>query len=408
MLACLAEKLSGWTKQYEAAFKNGEPAPLPAEYAALWLEKLVQVEVTVPKLSADEKKAILTGHREKEASAPDTSPPPRAWMRWLGWTRRIPAILPAIGALAIIGFAGRCGVQMGGKAPKATKAPQEWYVSAESSADRLRFTLKATDEKPKVVPVVVTPPTAPQAPGSSTQKTGSEIDLGPVPDAQPGEPVSAAISPPQRSYVHLWFSAAGLVVAMASAIYALRKLRRWRRGETGDSAEFEASVEKWFSEIERKKETPRAIKRFVNRLRLYASLARNADDADGQPLISERAIVGFGVMEETCPDVLRSGLKTGDVGNLFAARGMSENSGLGVMKEEADVVLLELRSSNAADAVRRLTPSCGPDSKLELPPRSEANGTRLITTSNVGMEAELDVIRRSRQPTIARSAPSVT
>ena len=113
--------------------------------------------------------------------------------------------------------------------------------------------------------------------------------------ATPGEPWLTWV---------LGIFAAGLILWEARKYFGGRREERLlASGEIlEDSNEFTDALEDWYPLMATRLRTPRALKRFINRLRFLAMMARDGDDAAADE-IDEATFVGLAVVERCEPDV---------------------------------------------------------------------------------------------------------
>ncbi len=125
-------------------------------------------------------------------------------------------------------------------------------------------------------------------PISLTEKTNVSTNA-------PSVPVSMIVQPGQRDRVHWVFPAVCLVILL---LLIGNKLIEWLDTGEKDSPEFLKALGRWSGHISRTHQTPRSVKRLVNKLRFYAMMLRalgKKPDATGIP---ENVVVAFGVLEE--------------------------------------------------------------------------------------------------------------
>jgi hypothetical protein len=97
-----------------------------------------------------------------------------------------------------------------------------------------------------------------------------------------------------------------MALLITSVIGAIRLLD-WFQEKIEDSDDFLKALQDWKDEIAKNHNTPRSVKRLINKLRFYAMLLRALPgQGDGQK-ISDRVVVTFGVMEERLDEVLNKG-----------------------------------------------------------------------------------------------------
>ena len=227
------------------------------DYARNYLEKLINIEVPIPKLTDED--------AGKLAEPVRSSGGPSEIRRGLWhFVRRLAAFA---GVLAVLG----AGIYVGA----------EMYRNATTSSDQV--------QRPTAIPPSPTP-----SPGSSPTPDPNE-----QPTSQPPEPGGDGNGNFRRGAegrLHWWipFLAGLLVLAalVAVAVYA------WHRQEDRiqDSPVFTKALRIWNPLVRARTNSPRQMKRFINRVRYLAMASRLADDgAAGQP--SESLIVALAALQ---------------------------------------------------------------------------------------------------------------
>ena len=214
-------------------------------YAADYLQKLVNIEITVP-TSKD-----MAAHRLLIAPEPV---PRRKLLVALAELWRLWPLVVAVVAIALgFWFAGQLTSQQ----------PTEAVV---------------TKVAPSVLPPTGTPK-LPEPPPEPLPKPSHVIETK-TPIVQPGETVG-------MSSVLAWIALAFLPMLAVGGVIALRLLRKTIQ-ETRDSPQFREALEIWSGVVAAKRATPRAIKRFGNRIR-YLAMLQQGEAKDETPLDLLRA-----------------------------------------------------------------------------------------------------------------------
>jgi hypothetical protein len=80
---------------------------------------------------------------------------------------------------------------------------------------------------------------------------------------------------------------------------SMRLLYRYYYPVTDDSEDFRQALRRWSGYIFDAHQTPRAAKRLINKLRLYAMLMRARNQQVGAGHVAESTIVAFGILENS-------------------------------------------------------------------------------------------------------------
>ncbi len=226
-------------KELEARFQR-------RRYAVAYLHKLINIEIKVPTAKGFEAWKLLIDEAEGSGEA---------WPYQLA-SRAIPWLLPRLAVLA----AGGLGVWMG-----------------------MSWTSVAVPATPQPVNVIVA---APQAAPSAPEAAASaqvQMSSGPIKNIQlngiPVMPDAGVWVPGQTSMANAWLS-----VGVTSAVVLLVLLWAWRtaarsRQEVADSEDFQEAIKIWSELIRVHDGTPRAVKRFGNKLR-YLEMLQQGQERD--------------------------------------------------------------------------------------------------------------------------------
>lgn len=316
VLECLTTKLNWRTDLGGVALTEPEVQTHRRKYAELWLEKLIQVRIPVPVLNEDVTRSILGNG--KDANVPDRLVPSSRENSWR--TRLRQTLRMAASWLPLVLFAGAlgAGIWLGWDGPPKQAEKSEippWLDKVEFEGAiagmPIHGKLHELAKLPKEVAVNPIQPSSPQVSDPPADPTN--------PESQPPEPPKK--SPPkyigQREVVAgvhdspSWFWP--LMTFLLLLLLGWLGLTLHTYDPVEDSPEFLNEVHAWKSVIVATHHTPRALKRFVNRLRFYAMLVRNPDNPNEPPKIDEKTIVGFGVLEACHHDSLCAALRGNQV-----------------------------------------------------------------------------------------------
>ncbi len=196
------------------------------DFAVQYLEKLINIEVPVPPASALQLGKVISGPGTRDLAAERR----RTWRRRATWGTRISVVaIACLVLLWLFDWGKRTGTESLGAAPAGRESPGR---AAPASGD---------------VTAGSQPFTEPRSDGS----------LGPPGYFVPGTP-----APTSRGLL-----AIGVVLIGAAGLIAL--LRR-PTVVVHDSKDFTEALNVWSSFVYTKRKTPRAIKKFLNRVRFYA------------------------------------------------------------------------------------------------------------------------------------------
>jgi photosystem II stability/assembly factor-like uncharacterized protein len=205
-------------------------------FAQMYLEKLINIEVPVPKGGLEQIRTLLTSKKEE--------PPPRSRVEIVGerLSDLVPHLIPASLAAVAAMIAVWCSLQL--------------FAPGDSSLRNAR---------------VASETAAPQT-QTAAQRQGSAnvAEASPTPSGSPAGIGSAKFFPGQSGKTPLW---AILLVATGILTPGIIRLSRRTGSVIEDSPAFIDALDKWFPFLVTGREmTPRAIKRFVNRVRYFAMM----------------------------------------------------------------------------------------------------------------------------------------
>jgi photosystem II stability/assembly factor-like uncharacterized protein len=207
-----------------------------AAFARQYLEKLINIEVSVPRAAEETGVELL-----RPVSSP--SVPPSRRRRLLGWARRQSGrwwLLPATLGGALAG-----GLLLGIAQQEASEPPAQQGVEVAEGT-------------------IGPEPTSGEDP-SPREPVAGEADTG-EPDRRSPQPAGFAPGrAAERSQLGLWGLAALLVVGVG-----LWTLTTLPQVEVHDSPEFLDALVAWYPLLHSTSPTPRSTKRFLNRVRFYA------------------------------------------------------------------------------------------------------------------------------------------
>jgi hypothetical protein len=402
VLGALAEKLGAVAERLPE--EPGVPKESKEDYAKRWIEKLVQVEVNIPRMEDKEKRRIAGAPDDQEDNTAAgggesaASKEPRTPLK----KRLATAGLFAAGALPLLLACGAIwgawwlGREKGGEmkaeasrkervlvgqrqdelrhkqeeeaAKLARKEPQVWNFEGKwESLTSWRFTARneAPEEKKtslldkKEGPLLAdngVPPEGEDKTEEAEEEDYEVVDFGPPPAPQALATSIVEVRPAKGSMAYVLWSILGGLLALIGGGMARSRIKREREEVVRDSRDFRDAVNAWWPQIDGRHKTPRSLKRFVNRLRLYASLVGEAGTT--KPEIGEKEIVGFGVMEDVCPAVLRKRLPAMAVDHQppvesedVVVRSLAD---LGDREKDAKDLIAKLGKSTEAGVLRRL------------------------------------------------------
>ena len=288
------------------------------EYARLWMEKLIQIRIPVPNANSEQIKALLTTQRPK---ATETNRGLAASF-WLQMREAWPRIKPAVFTLAILAAAVGSFLITDHFLPRnGTKEPAVPFWSrnslilptnlagitlrtpesivGSSVLTNTNFTSWLSTQKWSIeldfAPRLISPDALSNAPEKNPTLAGTEIGIASPPAYQRSMEARGGVEPGQQDHGGLWIPVVGLLFLLG---FIGKKLIDFLDAGEKDSPEFLLALDRWSERIGQIHETPRSIKRLINKLRFYAMLLGALGKPADKIAISENAIVAFGVLEE--------------------------------------------------------------------------------------------------------------
>lgn len=275
----------------------------PAERADRYLQKLINVEVALPQLSPHHGKTLITGASARAAVAGELEE--RSLIsRFAAWG------LGAAVALTVGALMFSAGAKLGEAA--------EGSVGVAEVAEPLPDESLASAPRPS-------PPPPPLSMGRAAEEKGkqrggdSRLAAPPAAPARaPGVPVRLperwTIEEPPRPTRSAWAVLPWVFLVWAGLLSLA--VSSSPRPMTTDSRDFGEALERWCEVIQLRQPTPRALKRFLNRLRFWAMRLRaekepaqvvspwqrlfsRGPEARGNPeAMSEAALVALAALHE--------------------------------------------------------------------------------------------------------------
>jgi hypothetical protein len=205
------------------------------EFARQYLDKLINIEVPIPLPKEEDARSLLV------MPTPEPTPTNKTAAWRLKFARLVFVLGIPVGLVVFSFLAGR-GLPNREPAAPTAQNPYAWQRSPAATA-------------------VTLPNPAPRRPGSGLD---TPPNTAPVPDLQPREP--DYVIPPYYSLM-----AIGLLFITGSFYWVLTSRRT---GTLKDSPAFATALGIWHQVVFAKHRTPRALKRFVNRVRYMAMRQR--------------------------------------------------------------------------------------------------------------------------------------
>lgn len=291
------------------------------DFAARWLEKLVQVSVSVPTITNENVHALIGAVAKEETdsdtpattSGKKTKPVRRSMTPWLK-AAAVTALFAGIHALV-------------------PKLAPEAKAATSSSAD---VTQGGASGGPAVTALSTSNPSASvigksAASGKSTADSkDSGAEEGRLPELSPGK-----VSWP-------WWLAIVLPASLGFVVFFWRLIRSQLHPPVRDSPAVLKAIDEWVKPLQSSLTTPRAMKGFVNKVRFYEMMSRRQGKDIPEIDIAPEDLVAFGALSYCAPDWL-------DHGKLenSAALNLPQSC-----KDRAEHLLQLLKSDDTSVAVR--------------------------------------------------------
>lgn len=234
-------------------------------FARQYLEKLINIEIPVPQASpAASKQLLSTAFHRRDAYRQRWAASAVSLGQWL-------SAAVVVMALAMAGYRG--GIWIHNEAARIDVRERE-----EASRQKPQESTGAQAQKP-AAPAEAVASAAGREPSSG--RPGIEAVLVPAAEGSP------------------WWPPVAFMVGVG-VLLAIPRLARVPVHVEHDSTTFTDALDRWFPLVYRKTSTPRAIKRFLNRVRFYAMSQRDAARpaaGDAPDPIPEDALVALSVMQ---------------------------------------------------------------------------------------------------------------
>ena len=353
VLDCLSQQVT-WREELKG--HEPEKARRRREFAELWLEKLIQINVRVPDLNAEEARDLIgeRGQPEKGAS----QRPIRSHLRSVAQAARqysLPAASIVLSAFIIWG-AWKWGAHLKSLSPPAPdKKPAETGPPAWLGEYSLEGTIK--DGSVSLALQKAAPESPAEKAEADTRKGYGTRATSPT-SFFPATDIIAnpEVVPGQSSRLPLWI---GLGLLPAVVLSGLAILIKRPSVKVRDSDDFRSAVIHWWPAIVGRHKTPRSLKRFINRTRFFAMLVRNPDKPEEKPRVPEDLVVGFSTLEACQPEQLGRSLAGTASGEFFP--------GNEALNDEARKVIEKLRSQAHTGDFQRLAGSVDIDDARASP-----------------------------------------
>ncbi|HVE81269.1 MAG TPA: hypothetical protein VND93_00410, partial [Myxococcales bacterium] len=239
----------------------------PAELADRYLQKLINVEVALPPLTSGHGLSLMT---RAQVPSPAAAEERSAVSRASGWG------LAALAAFSV-GWAAYQGGARLGDVVEGDAVPAGAVAVAEVG-DAGKKREMASASSPGAARGEAREAKEPRYKSRVAAAAGP-----PAPAAVPAVPVPLperwTIQPPSPPSKTLWSVVPWLLLVWAGLVTLA--LSSTPRPMTTDSREFREALERWSAVIQLRNPTPRALKRFLNRLRFWAMRLR----AEREPVI---------------------------------------------------------------------------------------------------------------------------
>jgi KAP family P-loop domain len=256
---------------------NLEPGQKRRLFAERYLDKLIQVEVVLPRLTPDQASTVLGAEPVSDVLAEDLKRARqrrsleqniRSAMRWTGaW------VVPVL-ACFIVGFV------MWRTAPAAAPsvATHFQHIVEESTRGSQQSAAAAGNQQPVPGPAALSgssaPSTAPPAPGSIAQLVQTVPPLT--------KDVEIGLPPQPESWKDIWLAS---LLALWILWFFYSTISRRADRVVQDSPKFREALDVWSAVVMSPMNTPRGAKRFLNRVRYLAMRQRALHEVGKASLI---------------------------------------------------------------------------------------------------------------------------
>ena len=281
----------------KADIPDAKPTERAREYARRYLEKLINIEVPVPVMTDRHAAGMIAAARARAMSGRSAA---NANADRLAWKRRTALAVAAVAFLALVfGLSPWAMEQVrewsrtaATRAPAPPAAPQQrsvgfaWQIGERVvSSFVISWTPASTERSP---PPVATPPTPPTGDGRDPRLRPEE--RGGAFFREAGDPGTPWIT-----------SIATSTVVLAGVLLVLFAWRAFGKDQTiVDNDRFKEALEIWAPAVLQARRSPRALKRFINRVRFYAmAYGANAPTSDDptRPAIDEAELVALTALD---------------------------------------------------------------------------------------------------------------
>ncbi len=270
-----------------------------AEFARQYLDKLINIEVPVPVPTANQSRELLV--------ATEAEPLPELWRRWQQARKMVLRVWPVAVASLILSAGFYAGIRVhrhfhdpSGQKSKVAATAATPTTTTATTATATTATAATTDATPGDAPSTDASAAAPPAETSNDgarrieePRRADNIEEArradnstptPMPDEaelrkQTQTPVLTAATPARRPLISYWPLPLGLILLFAVVVWLLT-----RRPDlvVKDSEEFETALRIWHPLVFRRHKTPRALKRFMNRVRYLAMRERPQQESQSR------------------------------------------------------------------------------------------------------------------------------
>ena len=261
-------------REIAAELEGGEDTPeIRRAYAEDYLRKLIQMEVPVPRFKAPAAERLV----DTASKIGTEFRPVHAW-------------LPALGGLCLLLWVA---IGMWGGERLYSAAEEAWNAAATLS----------TVPTAEPAPVKAAQPSNPPPPGRA---------------ASPREPISSYFYPGASAPLPLWTLLVILLALGFAALAAAIEARRPHATSDDDSKDFTDALHHWAVAAYEVRQSPREMKRFLNRLRFAA--------AGRAPDLPDDILVGLAVLKHAGADAEIAGISESGATRLSAAIDSRANS----------------------------------------------------------------------------------